>query len=96
MSKEPIIYLKHILDECEFILSVISTDTTKENLLEDEIMKRAIVRSLEIIGEASKKNPVNFKLKWNTIHYYGFILLFFSCRNNYFHIFQKNRLVIVC
>ncbi|MCL1932363.1 MAG: DUF86 domain-containing protein [Candidatus Azobacteroides sp.] len=67
MSKEPILYLKHILDECEFILSAMSTNTTKENLLEDEILKRAIVRSLEIIGEASKKIPVDFKLRWNTI-----------------------------
>ena len=67
MSKEPILYLKHILDECEFILSVISSNTTKENLLENETLKRAMVRSLEIIGEASKKIPVDFKLKWNTI-----------------------------
>jgi uncharacterized protein with HEPN domain len=69
MSKEPIIYLKHILDECEFILSAISADTTKENLLEDETLKRAMVRSLEIIGEASKKIPADFKYKWNTIRW---------------------------
>ncbi|MCL2511164.1 MAG: DUF86 domain-containing protein [Bacteroidales bacterium] len=67
MSKEPVLYLKHILDECGFILSVISPETTKENLLENETMKRAMVRSLEIIGEASKKIPADFKLKWNTI-----------------------------
>ena len=67
MSKEPITYLKHILDECEFILSVISADTTKDDLLENETLKRAMVRSLEIIGEASKKITADFKLKWNTI-----------------------------
>jgi uncharacterized protein with HEPN domain len=67
MFKEPIEYLKHISDECEFILSVVSTDTTKDNLLEDETLKRAVVRSLEIIGEASKKIPADFKLKWHTI-----------------------------
>ena len=69
MSKEPIIYLKHILDECEFILSIISTDATIENLLEDETMKRAIIRSLEIIGEATKNIPADFRLKWNTVHW---------------------------
>jgi uncharacterized protein with HEPN domain len=69
MSKEPILYLKHILDECGFILSVISTDMTKENLLEDETLKRAMVRSLEIIGEASKKIPADVKLNWNTIQW---------------------------
>ena len=69
MHKEPIIYLKHIFDECEFILSVISNDTTKESLLNDETLKRAMVRSLEIIGEASKKIPTDFKLKWNTVNW---------------------------
>jgi uncharacterized protein with HEPN domain len=37
--------------------------------MEDETLKRAIVRSLEIIGEASKKIPNDFKLKWNTIQW---------------------------
>lgn len=67
MSKEPIEYLKHILDECLYILSVIDTNTTKEFFLEDETLKRATVRSLEIIGEASKKVPADFKLKWSSV-----------------------------
>jgi uncharacterized protein with HEPN domain len=66
MSKQPIEYLRHILDECRFIISATS-GMTKEQLLEDEVMKRAIVRSLEIIGEATKKIPVDVKLKWHTI-----------------------------
>ena len=40
---------------------------TKDQLLEDEVMKRAVVRSLEIIGEASKKITADVKLKWHTI-----------------------------
>ena len=66
MSKQPIEYLRHILDECRFIISSTS-GMTKEQLLENEVMKRAVVRSLEIIGEATKKIPVDVKLKWNTI-----------------------------
>ena len=31
--------------------------------------KRAVVRSLEIIGEASKKIPADVKLKWHTINW---------------------------
>lgn len=42
---------------------------TKEDFLNDETLKRAIVRSLEIIGEASKKIPTDFKLKWNSIEW---------------------------
>lgn len=67
MSKEPIEYLKHILDESSYILSVITSETTKDDFLSDETLKRAIIRSLEIIGEATKKNPADFKVKWDTI-----------------------------
>ena len=69
MHKEPIIYLRHILDECEYILAAMPIDVDKDNLLEDETLKRAMVRSLEIIGEAAKKIPEDFKYKWNTIHW---------------------------
>ena len=67
MSKEPIELVKHIRDECSYILSVINSNLTKDDFLENETLKRAIVRSLEIIGEATKKIPVDFKIKWNSI-----------------------------
>ena len=35
--------------------------------MEDETLKRAVIRSLEIIGEATKKISADFKLKWSTI-----------------------------
>ena len=69
MSKEPIEYLKHIQDECAYILSVIAEDMTKEDFLKDETLKRAIVRSLEIIGEATKQVPSDFKIKWDSINW---------------------------
>jgi uncharacterized protein with HEPN domain len=67
MSKEPIEYLKHILDESAFILSVINNEMTKDDFLCDETLKRAVVRSLEIIGEATKNIPADFKVKWDSI-----------------------------
>ncbi|MCF8256454.1 MAG: DUF86 domain-containing protein [Flavobacteriales bacterium] len=33
----------------------------------DETLKRAVVRSLEVLGEATKKIPVDVKLQWNAI-----------------------------
>jgi uncharacterized protein with HEPN domain len=69
MSKDPIEYLKHIRDESLFILSVINNDVTKDIFLQDETLKRAVVRSLEIIGEASKKIPTDFKTKWDSINW---------------------------
>ena len=68
MYKQPIEYLCHILDECRFILTT-TTGMTKDQLLENEVMKRAVVRSLEIIGEACKKIPADIKLKWHTINW---------------------------
>jgi uncharacterized protein with HEPN domain len=66
MCKQPIEYLHHILDECRFIITATS-GMTKDQLLEDEVMKRAVVRSLEVIGEACKKIPADVKLKWDSI-----------------------------
>lgn len=69
MSKEPIEYLKHIRDESFYIISVISRDLSKDDFLRDETLKRAVVRSLEIIGEATKKIPADFKIKRSTIQW---------------------------
>ncbi len=44
-------------------------DFSKNDLLQDETLKRALVRSLEIIGEAAKKIPGDFKIKWNSINW---------------------------
>jgi uncharacterized protein with HEPN domain len=67
MSKEPVEYLKHIRDESYYILSIINKGITKDEFLNDETLKRAVVRSLEIIGEATKKIPVDYKIKWNNV-----------------------------
>jgi len=67
MSKEPTEYLKHIQDEILFILSATEDVSDKEEFIKNETLKRAIVRSLEIIGEATKKVPADFKLKWDKV-----------------------------
>ena len=41
MSKEPVEFLKHIADECEYLLSV-HKDLSKEDFLNDETLKRAV------------------------------------------------------
>lgn len=69
MSKDPLEYLKHIHDECKFIVSVIPQEKLKHDFLEDETLKRAVVRSLEIIGEATKKIPADFKIRWSDIQW---------------------------
>lgn len=68
MSKEPKEYIRHIQEECSYLISV-SKNLLFEDFLNDETLKRAVVRSLEIIGEATKKIPADFKDKWNTIQW---------------------------
>lgn len=68
MFKEPKEYLKHILDECSYIIAV-SENLGFEDFIADETLKRATVRSLEIIGEATKKIPADIKIKWSSIQW---------------------------
>jgi uncharacterized protein with HEPN domain len=68
MSKDPTEFLRHIFDECSYIISV-TEDLDFGNFYSDETLKRAVVRSLEIIGEATKKIPVDYKLIWKGIQW---------------------------
>lgn len=49
-------YLLHIRDEVAFLRQT-SAGLDRESLLGDETLKRAVVRSIEIIGEAVKNIP---------------------------------------
>ena len=60
MSPSQADYLRHILDEIDFVLGQLS-GLTKEAFLRDEMRKRAFVRSLEIIGEATKNLPAEIR-----------------------------------
>ncbi len=71
MSPSPSSYLRHILDEIRYLLES-EKELTKEAFLSDETKKRAFVRSLEIIGEATKKLPEDFHsanpdIEWRAI-----------------------------
>ena len=60
MPLSPLEYFRHILDETEYLMDE-SQGLSKEQFLQDATLKRAFVRSIEIIGEASKKVPVELK-----------------------------------
>jgi uncharacterized protein with HEPN domain len=53
-------YLRHILDETEYLIST-SRELSEDRFMHSEILKRAFVRSIEIIGEASKKISTELK-----------------------------------
>ena len=57
MSIFPLEYLRHIMDKIEYLIDR-SANLSKKDFLGDETLKRAFVRSIEIIGEAVKKIPL--------------------------------------
>ncbi len=67
MYKSYLPYLKHILDECLYIQSVVNNEMEIDTFLMDETLKRAVTRSLSIIGEATKKIPADVKYAWQSI-----------------------------
>ena len=59
MSRLPEEYLKHILDETNYLIES-SKNLEEEKFSRDETLQKAFVRSLEIIGEAIKNLPKEF------------------------------------
>jgi uncharacterized protein with HEPN domain len=66
MKKDPKIFLSHILESIEYI----EKDTKgldRDDFLENRTIQDAVMRRLEIIGEAVKNLPADFKKKNNFI-----------------------------
>ena len=68
MPVSPREYLRHILDETEYLISA-SEALTKDQFLGSETLKRAFVRSLEIIGEASKKVTTQLRQRYPLVEW---------------------------
>ncbi len=79
-----LIFIKHILESIEKIESY-AVNLTKERLIKDTRVQDAIIRRIEVIGEAAKNLPNDFKkrhpeVEWSEIirtrdkithHYFG-------------------------
>lgn len=62
MSHSALEYLRHISDELSYLIR--QTKMLKpEDFFKAETLQKAFVRSLEVIGEATKKIPDDFKNK---------------------------------
>ncbi len=82
--KNDSMFIHHILDEIDFVLRY-TENTTFEMFLQNEILLRAVSRSIEIIGEASKNISDDYKqqhpdIEWKKLagmrdkiihHYFG-------------------------
>jgi uncharacterized protein with HEPN domain len=68
MSLSPLEYLRHILEEIDYLIEK-RQGLSKELFLKDPTLKRAFARSIEIIGEASKKIPSAMKNRYPEIYW---------------------------
>ncbi len=71
MSSSPREYLQHMLAEAQYLADC-SADVEQTEFFGDETLKRAFVRSIEIIGEAAKHVPEEFRsehpeLEWRAM-----------------------------
>ena len=68
MPPEILERLRHILTEAEFLEEQVR-EHTFESLVGDEIAKRAFVRSIEVIGEASKHIPDDIRSRYPSVEW---------------------------
>lgn len=84
MNKDPIIFIEHIIDSIKNI-EYFMKKVSKESFFENKEKQSAVIRQIEIIGEAVKNLPSEFKdnnpnIPWKDIvgmrdklmhHYFG-------------------------
>ena len=66
MSLPGIEYLHHILAESHYLAKA-AEGVPRDEFMRDETLKRAFVRSLEVIGEAAKHVPDELRRKYGRI-----------------------------
>ena len=68
MSFEPRDYLRHILLEADYLIGR-SAGLSFDEFMASETLRRAFVRSLEVIGEAAKKVPEGFRAQYPAVEW---------------------------
>lgn len=83
MKKDPNVFLKHIL-ECIELVEKYSANLSKEEFLGDVAIQDAIVRRLEIIGEAARNLPNEFKSNYSDVSWKQILAARNILAHNYF------------
>lgn len=75
-------YLKHILDEAKYLLDR-SVGVDRDSFLQDETLKRAFARSIEVIGEAVKQIPDSLRQQYPNVEWHAIA----GMRNRLIHVY---------
>lgn len=72
MKKEPLVFMMHILEAIKDIEDFTTNVDSKAKLIREKKTYEAVIRKIEIIGEAVKNVPLSFREKypevpWKTI-----------------------------
>ena len=70
MKKEPLVFIEHILESIKNIENF-SQRLSKSKFARDRLRQSAIIREIEIIGEAVKNLPFDFTKKYSNIPWKG-------------------------
>lgn len=68
MSRDETMYLRDIAESCEKIINF-TAGLTKTNLLQDEKTYDAVIRNLEVIGEAAKNISGTTRIKMPDVNW---------------------------
>jgi uncharacterized protein with HEPN domain len=60
MTKDDTVYLKHMKDAIDKIIRYVGA-MNRDEFLKDELVQDAVIRQIEIVGEASKRLSLGFK-----------------------------------
>lgn len=68
MTKDPLIYLNHILT-CTSKIKVYTAGIDEKKFLKDSLIQDGVIRNLEIIGEATKQLTPEFRRTYPAIEW---------------------------
>ena len=89
MTKDNEILINYIFDEINYII-LKSKNLNFENVKNNETLKRALIWSLEVVGEASKNLPASFREKHSNIEWDEMISLRVELIKHYLNIDWNN------